>query len=260
MEIYSLLSPKNIVLFLVIFTRINGMIVSAPLISTFPIPIQVKIWFTATVAFLIYPIVAIKANFVMPTNMPELTVIMLREFIIGYTIGFVANLIFVGTEICANLISMQMGLTAAQAMNPMTGDQSSVLTQVYTVIASLVFIGMHAFQYLFGAVFKSFQVMPPAYSWAVHGQMTNNFAHLTSQMFTIGLSIALPIFGVLFMTDVLLGFTAKMMPKMNIFMVALPLKIATGLIILMILVPQLFNYMAELFEKYLKEALIIVGG
>ena len=260
MDLFTLLSPKNLILFVVVFTRLSGMVVTAPLISTYPIPIQIKVWFMALVSFVMFPVVLAKSGFQLPTNIPELTFILLKEFLIGYAIGFIANIIFIGTEICANLISMQMGLTAAQAMNPLTGDESTILTQAYTIIASFVFIGLNAYQYIFGAVFKTFTLMPPGYGFFVDGHFTDNFAHLSAQIFTIGISIALPLFAVLFMSDVLMGFVAKMMPRMNIFMVALPVKIGLGLVLFMFMIPQLFTHFGISFEKYLSNIITIIGG
>ena len=44
--------------------------------------------------------------------------------------------------------------------------------------------------------------------------------------------MALPIFSVLLIVDVLLGMMSKMMPQMNIYMVALPVKIYIGLFLI----------------------------
>ena len=76
-------------------------------------------------------------------------------------------------------------------------------------------------------------------------------------MFNIGLSIALPIFGVLFITDVLLGFTSKMMPQMNIFMVSLPLKIYLGLLLSLIFMRPMAEYITVLIERFLEQIALI---
>lgn len=259
-DLIAILSPKNLVLFVIVFTRLSGMITSAPLISTYPIPIQIKVWFMATVAFIMFPIVLAKTGFQMPTNIPELSLILIKEFMIGYITGFVANVIFIGVEIAADLISMQMGLTAAQAMNPMTGDTSPILTQAYTILASMIFIGLNGYQWIFSAIYKTFQIMPPGYNIAVGGTLAYNVIYLTSQIFTIGLGIALPIFSVLIITDVLLGFTAKMMPQMNIFMVALPVKIYLGIILFVMLTPPMCSQIQILLEKYLTSIISVLGG
>lgn len=259
-ELLGLLSPKNMILFVIVLARLGGMITRAPLISAYPIPLQIKAWFMAAIALIIFPMLAAKGGIPIPTSIPELTIILIREFMIGYIVAFVANVIFVAMEIAAELVSMQIGLTAAQAMNPATGDTSSVVTQAYTIFASMIFIGLNAYQWIFAGIYKTFQVMPPAYSFTVSGTLTHNVVYLTSSMFSIGLAIALPIFSVMLITDVLLGFTAKMMPKMNIFMVALPLKIYLGFLLLIMLTPQMYSQIAMLIEKHLNAIIPILGG
>lgn len=259
-NLLTILSPANLILFVVVFTRFSGLMVTVPLISKYPIPTQIKVWFMAIVSFIVFPIVMAKSGFQAPTNIPELTLILLKEFIIGYIIGFVANIVFIGVEIAADLVSMQMGLTAAQAMDPTTGDTSPVVGQAYTILASFVFIGMNAFQWIFMAVCKSFQILPPGYKIVISGNLTQNVIYLTSQIFIIGLSIALPIFSVLLITDFLLGFVAKMMPKMNIFMVALPVKIYLGLLLFIMMLQPLYDQMQALLLKYLSQIIAVLGG
>lgn len=259
-DLLTLLSPTNLILFVIIFTRLSGLMTSAPLLSTYPIPMQIKVWFMALVAFIMFPIVSAKMGFQVPTSIPILMMIMIKEFMIGYIAGFVANVVFIGVEIAADLVSMQVGLTAAQAMNPMTGDTSPILSQGYTILASMLFIGLNGYQWIFSAIYKTFQLIPPGYNLVLSGTFVHNVIYLTSQIFIIGLSIALPIFSVLVITDVLLGFMAKMMPKMNIFMVALPIKIYIGLVLFIMLIPPMCSYMVTLIEKYLTSITAVLGG
>ena len=259
-DLISLISPKNLILFIIIFTRLSGMMTTMPLMAHYPIPMQAKTWFMAVVAFVMFPVILAKTGFQIPTSVPELLIVLLKEFLIGYTVGFISNIIFISVEISANLISMQMGLTAAQAMDPITGDSSPILTQAYTIIAGFIFIGINGYQWIFSAIFKTFQVIPPGYGIFIDGNTTHNIIYMTSQIFTIGIGIALPIFAVLLITDVLLGFTAKMMPKMNIFMVALPVKIYLGLSLLIILTPQITSRIGLLMEKHLPSIITILGG
>lgn len=259
-DLFALLSPHNIILFVVVFTRLSGMMTSAPLISTYPIPVQVKAWFMAVIAFILFPIVMAKTGFQTPTNIPELTIILIKEFMIGYITGFVANIVFVGVEVAAELVSMQMGLTAAQAFNPMTGDTSSIVSQAYTLVASMIFIGIGGYQWIFSAIYNSFQILPPGYGFMFSGTLTHNVLFITSQIFIIGIGIALPIFSVLFISDVLLGFVAKMMPQMNIFMVAMPLKIYLGMLLLTMLMSPMCTQIAILLEKYLTSIIAVLGG
>ena len=252
-----LFSVSNIILFMAIITRISGMFASAPLFSTYPIPMQGKVWLAALIAFILFPIVQYNTNFVVPTNVPMLTVILFKEFLIGYAMGFCANIIFVGVELGVNMFAIQMGLSASQALNPVSGGTSPVITRAYTYLASMIFIIIGAHQWLFSALYNSFKSMPIGFAFTFSPSLVNHIITFTSQMFSISLSIALPIFGVLFITDVLLGFTSKMMPQMNIFMVSMPLKIYLGLLLSLIFMRPMAEYIAVLIERFLTQIALI---
>ncbi|MBE7711005.1 MAG: flagellar biosynthetic protein FliR [Cyanobacteria bacterium SIG31] len=245
-----LFSVSNIILFMAIFTRLSGLFASAPLFSTYPIPAQVKVWLSAAIAFILFPIVQLSTNFVTPNSVPALSLILFKEYLIGYAIGFCANIIFVGIELGVNTFTVQMGLSADQALNPTSGGNSPVITQAFTYLASMVFIGLGAHQWLFSAIYNSFKSMPIGYVMNFSPGVVDQIVIITSQLFSVGLGVALPIFGILFITDVLLGFTSKMMPQMNIFMVSLPLKIYLGLLLSLMFMRPMAEHMAVIIEQF----------
>lgn len=253
-----LFSVGNIILFMAIFTRLSGLFASAPLFSTYPIPVQVKVWLAAVIAFILFPIVQYNTSFVAPNSVPALTLILFKEFLIGFVLGYCANILFVGIELGVNTFAVQMGLSADQALNPTSGGQSPVITQAYTYLATMLFIALGAHQWLFSAIYNSFKSMPVGYTFAFSPELVGQVVTMTSQLFSIGLGIALPIFGVLFITDVLLGFTSKMMPQMNIFMVSMPLKIYLGLLLSLIFMRPMAEYMSVLIERFLTQIAAMV--
>ena len=250
-SLLAIFTPVKIILFIAVFTRISGLLASAPLFSTYPIPYQVKIWLCAIVAFIMFPFVHATSNFVMPTVMPELFVILLKEFFIGYLIGFCTNLIFIAVDMAANLFAIQMSLSVSQALNPTTGTSSPVITQAYTILTAMIFISLNAHQWLFSAVYNSFTSVPVGYGFFINGKIVQECMYLMGQMFSVAVGLALPIFGVLLIKDVLMGFVSKMMPQMNVFMVAMPLKIYIGLLLCLIFVRPMSEYIAVALEKTL---------
>ena len=252
-----LFSVSNIILFMAILTRLSGLFATAPLISTYPIPMQAKAWLAALIAFILFPIVQYNTTFVVPNSVPALTMILLKEYAIGYAIGFCANLLFIGIELGVNTFTIQMGLSADQALNPTSGGNSPVITQAFTYLASMMFIALGAHQWLFAAIYNSFKSMPIGYEIIFSPGIVEQIVLVTGQIFSVGLGIALPIFGILFITDVLLGFTSKMMPQMNIFMVSLPLKIYLGLLLSLIFMRPMAEYMAVIIEQFMTKVATI---
>ena len=256
-NLLQIFTPANILVFMAVFTRISGLLTSAPLFSTYPIPAQVKIWLVAFIAFILYPFVQSHTQFMIPNDIPGLMCVLIKEFAIGYIIGFCANLVFLAAELGANMFSIQMGLSADMALNPMSGGSSPVITQMYTWMMTMVFISINAHHWLFAAFYNSFQAMPIGYGFGFSPEVVQQIIFIVSQIFVIALKIALPIFGVLLITDVLLGFTSKVMPQMNIFMVSIPLKIYLGLLLSIIFVRPIIEYLNVLIPKFMQTIMAV---
>lgn len=251
MELLELLSPKNIVGFIMVVTRLSGMMASAPLFSTYPIPPQVKAWLVALVAFIMYPLVSANSNFIVPTSMPEMTLFLLKEFGVGFLIGFLANFIFVGIQMAGQLVSQQIGLAMSSMLDPATQSNIPVIGELYLMLTTMIFLALDAHQWLFAAVYQSFIKIPPGLDMLFTPIIVEQVLHLSSKMFGVALGLVLPIFCVLFVLEVLLGVLAKMVPQMNIFMVAIPLKIYVGLVLMIMFLSPMANYIRNLIQAYM---------
>ena len=104
---------------------------------------------------------------------------------------------------------------------------------------------------LLSRIFTADLNTPVGYVFNITPNFIEQIVIITGQIVSVGLSVALPIFGVLFITDILLGFTSKMMPQMNIFMVSLPLKIYLGLLLSLMFMRPMAEYMAVIIEQFL---------
>lgn len=252
-NLLQIFTPANILVFMAVFTRISGLLTSAPLFSTYPIPAQVKIWLVAFIAFILYPFVQSHTQFMIPNDIPGLMCVLIKEFAIGYIIGFCANLVFLAAELGANMFSIQMGLSISQALNPASGTTSPIIAQAFTLLLTMVFISLNAHQWLLSAVYSSFAHVPVGYSFIFDGNLVQKVIYISGQMFTIAIGISMPIFSVLLIKDILLGFVSKLMPQMNIFMVAMPLKIYIGLVLCMIFMRPIAEYSRIILEKVLTQ-------
>ncbi|EKE04246.1 MAG: Flagellar biosynthetic protein fliR [uncultured bacterium] len=250
-DISILFSMKSMIVFILVISRISGMLATAPLFSTFPIPMQVKAGLAAMTAFIIYPIVLSTSTFPVPHDLLTLMLMVSRELFIGILLGFCAQLIFVGIQIGGQLLSMQMGLAISQTLDPVTRQQVPIIGQFYLYIASLAFIFLNGPQWLFSTIFATYKTIPMGLSFEFTADMTQKILLFTSQIFSIAFGIVMPLFAILFLIDIALGFTSKLMPQMNIFMVSIPLKIILGLIIMNLFMPTTAVYLSSLIERLL---------
>lgn len=251
-DLFILFSPRNVIFFILVLTRLSGMLITAPFFSTYPIPMQAKAGLVALSAFIMYPLLIHAHPFTVPQDVPVLTIYLLKELFVGILIGFCTNLIFVGIQMAGHLISMQMGISMSEVLDPMTRQQTPVLGQVYMFLASLVFIFINGHQWLFSSVYNSYSVIPVGLDFHLSGALVERIILFTSQMFIIAFQVVIPIYGVLLIADIALGFLSKMMPQMNVFMVAIPFKIYVGIILMIAFMTTTGIYMSNLMQSLLE--------
>ena len=251
-SLLNLLSPANIMIYILVLTRISGLIMSAPFFSTISMPNSVKIWFGATVAFILYPIVISTKHFILPHNMPEYIILLLLEFFIGYLIGFLANFVIEGARMCGSVLAIQMGLSISEALDPATGVSSNEISKIYVYLTLIIFLSTGAYQMLFMILSQSFSSVPVGIMTFFDGNTIQGILVLFGQLFKIAFGLALPIFAVLLISDVLLGMMNKMMPQMNIYMVALPVKMYIGFALMFAFLTGSSVYIASMTKGYIE--------
>lgn len=246
-------STKSIIVFVLVLARLSGMLVTAPLFSTFPFPAQVKAALAGLTAFIMYPFVLQSVSFAIPNDLVMLTILLLKEILVGTMIGFSASLIFTGIQMGGHLLSVQMGLAIARAMDPISRTQVPIVGQFYLFIASMIFIYINGHQWLFSAVHESYLSIPVGLDFSFTGEIVEKLIVFFSHLFVAAFSLVMPIFQILLIITILMGIIAKIMPQMNIFMVAMPFKIYVGLSLMAMLLPPTSVYLMTFIKELLTD-------
>ena len=252
-NLINLLSPNNIVIYMLVFTRITGLLQSAPFFSTVKSPTMTKLWFAALIAFILYPLVHASKAYITPRNITEFIILIIFEFLIGYLIGFIANFILEGIRMTGNILSIQTGLSISEALDPATGVSSNEISRIYIYLATLIFLATGAYQFLFITLYGSFNTIPIGTFLFFDEEIIKSVLVLFGQLFKIGFGVALPIFAVLLILDILLGMMNKVMPQMNIFMVSIPLKIYLGLLLSIMFTRPIAEYLNTLIPRFMHQ-------
>ncbi len=250
----SLLTLNTIIAFLLVLFRIAGMLVSAPLFNMKNIPSQVKVGFAVVIALILFPLHS--AHLVIPTDLIQFALTAIQETVIGILIGFTANLVFIALQVAGEFFSMQMGLSIANLIDPVTNIQSAVVGQFFFYFAALLFLNLNIHHALIVAVDRSFNAIPLGHfigqGHLTGGLMAERFIQLTGEMFIMGMMIGAPLMGILISLEIALSFVAKVMPQMNIFVVGLPLKVGAGLFTIMVSLPYLSSLLGDQYATLVK--------
>jgi flagellar biosynthetic protein FliR len=176
-----------------------------------------------------------------PAAMAELGTLALAvpsEFALGAAMGMVVRLAVAVAEVAADVVSPMMGLGMAQLFDPQAQTTQSVLTSLYRNLALLLalLVGLH--RLLLGALVASFRVLPPGVLVSP-AAATPGLLALTNAALSSGVRIALPVIGVLLMTQLGLAFIARAAPAMQIFAVGFSVTLGVGFALLILTLPDL---------------------
>ncbi|MDR1160472.1 MAG: flagellar type III secretion system protein FliR [Syntrophomonadaceae bacterium] len=221
--------------FFIIFLRMSGLFISAPIFSSNQIPVRIKIFALLIISFCL--------AYAVPVTFPEsaqsafhIVTIMGMELLVGCAIGFVSNMIFAGIQLAGQLMDMQMGFGIVNVVDPLSGTQVPLLGNFTQVMTLLIFLAVDGHHYLIQSVVNSYQLIP-VMGMHLTGHFMDQLLKVMVYVFAIAIKISSPLVLTVLTADIAMGFIGRTVPQMNVFIVGMPLKILLGFICLLMLVP-----------------------
>ena len=217
-------------------TRILALIATAPVLSHPAIPMRIKVGIALAITLAIAPIV----------DSPPLTglleaqgfVQLAHNILVGLALGFAIRIVFVGIELAGQLIGLQLGLSFAAFFNPEANESENVVSNFLSMLVLLMFLALDGHLILLSALADTFRLFPVgAVASAAIDPLT--IGRAASELFSIALTICLPILAVMLLVNVVLGVMARVAPQLNLFAIGFPLTVLAGLAALTLFLPTL---------------------
>lgn len=226
------------------FVRILALFMTAPLLGESVIQPIVKIGLAGLIALIVAPAIG-PLPAVSPFSFDGLW-ILAQQVLIGAAMGFVMQCVFAAIEAAGEYAGLQMGLSFATLLTPNSDGSTAVLSTLLKMIAMLTFLALDGHLTMLATLVESFQTLPVA-----HGPLaTPGWRELSAwgaQIFTMGLLLALPLVAALLIVNLALGILNRAASQLNIFAVGFPLTLATGLLVLELLMPRLWPMFQHMF-------------
>lgn len=251
------LSYNGFAAFLLVLVRCSGIFGLSPVLSAAHAPMQVKAAMSLFLALTVYPIVAAGSGYTASPDIWSYVISIAGELLVGLSIGFVAALMITAVQLAGNLIDFQMGFGMANIVDPLSNTQTTVMGQLYIILATLLFIVVRADHIVIRAVVDSYEAAPLAGVGFSAGAAYHVWG-LLGKVFETAFRIGGPIIAVLFLATVGLGIVARTVPQMNVLMVGFPLKIGIGLLAATAAVPFVMAVLKRVYGDLPADIMIFV--
>lgn len=240
-------SYGDLELFLLIFVRVASFVYIAPFFSMSNTPSRVRVELAFFISVLLYQ--TGPEQKVVYNTLTGYTIIVMKEAVTGFLIGFGANLCTAVVSFAGQIADMEMGLSMASLFDPATKQQTTITGVYYNymVLLLLMVSGMH--RYLLKALAETYELIP------VNGAVFRDDALLRALItfmgdyIIVGFRICLPIFAVMIILNAVLGILAKVSPQLNMFAVGIQLKVLVGFCVLFVTTAMLPDAAGFIYEQ-----------
>lgn len=240
-------SYGDLELFLLIFVRVVSFVYIAPFFSMSNTPSRVRVGLAFFISVLLYQ--TGPEQEVAYDTLTGYTIIVMKEAVTGFLIGFGANLCTAVVSFAGQIADMEMGLSMASLFDPATKQQTTITGVYYNymVLLLLMISGMH--RYLLKALAETYELIP------INGAVFHDDALLQALItfmgdyIIVGFRICLPIFAVMIILNAVLGILAKVSPQLNMFAVGIQMKVLVGFCVLFVTTAMLPDAAGFIYEQ-----------
>lgn len=231
------------------FMRVGMMMTVAPIFGSRLMPVRARIVAALVITLVLLPIIP-EVPAIDPLSAAGF-LIAVQQLLIGMIMGFILQMMFAALVVGGQTVALSMGLGFASMVDPQNGVQVPVVSQIYLIIATLLFLSMNGHLILISVLADSFISLPIGGA-GITKMVLWDVVLWSGEMFANGVLIALPAVTALLLVNLAFGVITRAAPQLNIFGVGFPLTLCMGFIIILYtlpgMVPQFERLMTRAFE------------
>jgi flagellar biosynthesis protein FliR len=217
-------------LWVVILARTSSFVFLMPVLSNRTVPVITKIGVSGLLAFFLLSASIGRAD--LPKELFPFFLIVLREVMVGLSLGFMTLFLFAGIGMMGEIVGIQMGFGMSKMFDPSSESQLNLLGEFYSFLSLVLFLLIDGHHVLIQGFSKSYGVIP--ISAGLPGTaVVQQVLHSASGIFVSAIQIGAPVLVALFLTEAVLGIMARTAPQMNVLVVGLPLKLGVGFCVIL---------------------------
>lgn len=238
---------SSVLAFILTFVRMGTAVMIMPGLGDSFVPERLRLLIALALSFVLFPL-TVKY---MPAQVPgtfTLMLLIVMEFVVGLFFGTIARIFMTALDTAGMVISTSSGLGNAQVFNPSMAMQGSLIGAFLSVTGVLILFATDLHHLLIMGLVESYTLFPVG-AIPDTGSMAELLARTVSASFSIGVKIGAPFIVLTMLIYVGMGVLSRLMPQIQVFLLAIPLQILLSVITLMLTMSAIFIYWAGQFEE-----------
>jgi flagellar biosynthetic protein FliR len=245
-------SEQQLAGFILVLARVSPLFLLAPIFSSRMLPARARSVIAVAISFGLAPL-ALHGQHLNLDGM-NLAGLIGKELLVGLSYSFALAAVFAAISVAGSLMDTAMGFSYGSLIDPITGTQSPILTQLYAMVGVLVFIAIDGDHWMIEGLARSYQLVP-INKFPSLGSLVGGADHAFVSIFGSAIELAAPVLLAVLLTDCAMGLVARVMPQLNVFAVGFPAKIAVGLLVMGVSLPFVGGWISDQVQVSVSSAL-----
>jgi flagellar biosynthesis protein FliR len=246
------IGEQHVIAFFLVLARIGPLFVIAPLFSSKMIPVRARGVAAVALAVGLSPL-ALKGQ-ALPTDALSLTGLIVKEALIGFAFAFSISVLFAAVSAAGSFLDTLIGFSYGGLVDPVNGNQSAVLSQLYSLVAATIFIAIGGDSWMIQGLARTYSLVGLTQMPSI-GALVGGAQHTFSSIFVSAVELAAPVLIALIITDAGFGVVSRVMPQLNVFAVGFPAKVLVGFLIVAASLPFVASWIGNQLQASVLQAL-----
>jgi len=250
-ELLARFSEQQVAGFFLVLARISPLFLLAPLFSSKMVPARARAVIAVALTVGILPVVQRG-----PIDLSILGFggLILKELLVGLAFAYALAAMFAAMQAAGALLDTLIGFSFGAMVDPVTGTQSTVLSQMYALFGVAIFITLGGDGWVVKGLARTYDAVPLSEAPAI-GSMVQGAQVAFSGIFVSAFMIGAPVLIALIIVDAAFGVVSRVVPQMNIFAVGFPAKMIVGLVMIGASLPFVDDFLGGRLQETLAIAL-----
>lgn len=225
---------------LLVQARLMPLFVMMPFMNRTMVPRTVAMAFAAGIGLLVVPLLWGAGK--VPTDASFL-LLLVKEAVIGLILGFLVAVPFWMFEIVGFVVDNQRGASMASMMNPATGNDTSPLGIALNLAFIAFFMTTGGMTLLLSLIYDSYRLWDPLAFWP--GFQPGSGELILGQLNRLMLNallLAAPMLVAMWLAEIGLAIVSRFAPQLQVFFLAMPIKSALGVLVLVLYAGTMFDF------------------
>lgn len=245
------MTVENVEFFALTLVRVSTLIFILPFFSIGSVvPAIAKVGISFFLSIIAFPQLP-AAGFLVASSPVFFFMLVIEQVMVGVIIGVTATFLFHFVVMGGHYIARDIGVSMGAVSDPIQDETADEFGVLLLLVFSILFLVKGFHHHFVRVILDSFQYIPIGYfNWNM-AQVVKVLGLLSAAALVMGIKLAAPVMITMFAASLGMGLMSRIMPSMNVWIVAVPIKVIVGVFVLW----ETFPLMAHLFDSNFQQVL-----